>query len=81
MDLVMFFLWFLLFASVPMGYFKKYYDEKRVWNCGVCKENGKHWQLLKIEPDGSRRYKAGYAYDSEFCYIKLRSVDNYRSGK
>lgn len=49
-----------------------YTSERRVWNGGVCKQNGLPWQMFDRDSQGGRGYKAGGIY----CWISWPGVDS-----
>lgn len=50
---------------------RAYNKEKRIWNDGICAENGLPWTHFDNDSQGGRGYKAG----DQTCWISWPEID------
>ncbi len=46
-------------------------SERRLWNGGICKKNGRSWEYFDTDSQGGRGYQAG----GQTCWISYPQID------
>lgn len=49
--------------------------ERKEWNGGICRENGKRWELFDMDSHGHRGYRAG----NKYTWITYPGIDKERT--